>query len=320
MIWWAAGAGAALVGGLLFWWIRRRRRHRLISFVALLRESVTFDPAVLARLAGKAWDADLGDGTSQGADGFVAAGGEISSMIMHEGRMFLLNTFPRTYVDDSPKVAEGIPDKRIRGLFAEHEAWFSCDALGVNGATPEEEVADWYRRLGKMFAELLDENCLLVLVPDTDRAYPINEETEAALRSDDPLRSLQETLTAPIIEVADDDPLMVQAVAKARQGWPGFVTAFDASTGENFSIKAPVTHSGNTEFIWITVTSIEGERVYGTLGNDPGDLGPLKLGSKVSVSVAELNDWIYVDADGRPVGAFTIEAMQQAARRRKGAG
>src|SRR5262245_61624430 len=61
MIWWAAGAGAALIGGFLFWWIRRRRRHRLISFVALLRETVEFDPAVLARVAGKAWDADLGD-------------------------------------------------------------------------------------------------------------------------------------------------------------------------------------------------------------------------------------------------------------------
>jgi len=320
MIWWAAGAGVALVGGLLFWWIRRRRRHRLISFVALLREAVEFDPAVLARVAGKAWNADLGDGTSEGADGFVAAGG-ISNMIMHDGRMFLLNSFPRTYVDDPEKVAQGIADTRIRGLFAEHKAWFSCDAMGIRGATPEEEVRQWYCRLGKLFAELFDENCLLILVPDTDRAYPINEDTEAALRSDDPLRSLQETLTVPLIEVSDDDPLMQQAVAKARQDWPKFVAAYEESAGENFSIKAPVTHSGNTEFIWITVTSIEGERVYGTLGNDPADLGPLKLGSKVSVPVAELNDWGYIDAEGKLAGGFTVEALQRAARRRaKGGG
>src|SRR5262245_60830101 len=181
MIWWAAGAGAALVGGFLFWWIRRRRRHRLISFVALLRETVEFDPVVIARVAGKAWDADLGDGTSEGADGFVAAGG-ISNMIMYDGHMYLLNCFPRTYVDDPEKVARGIADKRIRDLFADHKAWFSCDAMGINGATPEEEVGQWYCRLGTLFAELLDDNCLLILVPDTDRAYPINEETEAALR------------------------------------------------------------------------------------------------------------------------------------------
>src|SRR5262249_51733928 len=187
MEWVAVGVVVALIGAVVYWRIRRRRRHRLISFVALLRETVEFDPAVLARVAGKAWDADLGDGTSEGADGFVAAGG-IANMIMHDGRMFLLNSFPRAHVDDPQKVAEGIADKRIRGLFAEHKAWFSCDAMGIDGSTPEEEVGQWCRRLGKLFAELLDENCLLILVPDTDRAYPINEDTEAALRSDDPLQ------------------------------------------------------------------------------------------------------------------------------------
>ena len=55
-----------------------------------------------------------------------------------------------------------------------------------------------------------------------------------------------------------------------------------------------MTHAGNTEFIWITVTGIEGDRVYGTLGNDPGNLGSLKFGSKVSVLVADLNDWCYI--------------------------
>jgi uncharacterized protein YegJ (DUF2314 family) len=314
MIWVAVGVPVAVAVGLLYWWFRRRRRSRLISFVALLREPFSFDPTVLARQAGKAWNADLGDGNSEGANGCVA-GGEISSMIMYGGRFHLINTFPTPYVEDPEKATRDIQDKRIRGLFGEHKAWFSCDALGIDGTTPEEEVREWYRRLGRLFAELLDENCLLVLVPDTNRAYPINEDTEAALRSEDPVRALQESLTVPIIEVADNDPLMRQAVEKARQGWPQFVAAYDAGAGENFSVKAPVTHSGNTEFIWISVTSVEGERVYGTLANDPGDLGPLQLGSKVSVPVAELNDWAFIDAGGNMAGGFTIEAVQQAARR-----
>jgi uncharacterized protein YegJ (DUF2314 family) len=267
-------------------------------------------------VVGKVWNADLGDGTSEGSDGFVA-GAEISNMIMCEGRMFLINTFPRPYVEDTEQVAEGIADKRIRGLFREHRAWFSCDALGVDGRTSAEEVGEWYRRLGKLFAQLLDDNCVLVMVPDTARAYPINEDTETALRSDDPLQALQETLTVPFIEVADDDPLMQEAVAKARREWPAFVAAYEARAGENFSIKAPVTHGDNTEFIWISVTSIEGERVYGTLANDPVDLGPLKLGSKVSVPIADLNDWGYIDRAGNMAGAFTVEAVQQAARQRR---
>ena len=236
MIWTLVGVIVVLAGAFAYWRIRTRRRSRLIAFVALLREPVTFDPAILARLAGKAWQADLGDGTSEGADGFLACA-EISNMIMHEGRMCLVNSFPGPYTEDVEKAAEGIGDMRIRSLFAEHHAWFSCDALGVDGTTSEEDVVDWYRRLGTLFAELLDEKCLLILLPDNDRAYPINEDTEAALRSEDPVRALQETLTLPVIEVSDDDPLMKQAVANARESWPLFVDAYEAKAGESFSVK-----------------------------------------------------------------------------------
>lgn len=314
-LWISLGVLAALiVGGAVIWWLRRRRQSRLIAFVALLREPRTFDSRVLAKTAGKAWKADLGDGTSEGPDGFVVCA-DVVNTIMHDGRMFLINSFPAPYTEDVEQTANSIPDLRIRSLFQEHQAWFSCDALGVDGSTSEAEVRDWYRRLGKLFAELLDENCLLILLPDTGLAFPINEDTEMALRSKDPVQALQDTLTLPIIEVADDDPLMKEAVAKARTDWQKFVMAYEAGRGENFSVKAPVSHSGNTEFIWISVTSLEGERIYGTLGNDPCNLGPLKFGSKVSVAVADLNDWCYVDPKGELMGGFTIEAVKQAARR-----
>src|SRR5262245_29421551 len=317
MIWIAVGVLVALAGGgLAFWWRRRRRRHRLISLVALLREPVEFDPAVLARVAGKAWKADLGDGESEGADGFVAAAWIVNT-IVHDDRMFLINSFPSPYVDDPEEAAEGIRDLRVAGLFREHRAWFSCDALGVDRSTPDDVVRDWYRRLGRLMAGLVDESCLLIYLPDTGLAFPINEDTEIALRSKDPVAALEDTLTLPIIEVSEDDPLMKKAVATAREGWPKFVAAYEEGKGENFSVKAPVRHSGNTEFIWITVTAIEGETIYGELANDPGDLGPLKHGSKVTVPVAELNDWCYIDSAGNLNGGFTIEAVQKAARRRK---
>ena len=316
MIWIVLGVvvlGVAAGGGY-WWWKRRQRSGRMISFVALLREPVTFDPAVLARVAGKVWKADLGDGASEGEDGFVVSGG-IATMIQCKGRMALVNAFPTTYTPDVEETAEGIVDLRLRGLFLEHTAWFSCDALGVDDNAPDEEVQGWYRVLGKLFAELLDDNCLLIYLPETSAAFPINEDTEAALRSRDPIEALNETMNVPVIAVADDDPLMKEAVAKARAGWPKFVAAYEASAGENFAVKAPVSHSGNTEFIWIGVTSIEGERIYGTLGHDPANLGPLKLGSKVSVKRSDLNDWMYFDPQGQMTGGFTIEAVQKAAAR-----
>lgn len=316
MIWIAVAMILAVIGAFLYlvWRIRRQRQTRLISFVALVREPATFDVAVLARVAGKVWNADLGDGDSEGPDGFVAGAGVIFT-IMHAGRMFLINSVPSPYTEDLDKAAEGIADLRIRELFRQHTAWFSCDALGVNAATSEEECLDWYRRLGTLFAELLDENCLLIFLPDSSLAFPINEDTEKALRSENPVKALQETLTVPIIQVSDDDPLLKRAVEQAHQEWPTFVAAYEASAGANFAVKAPVTHAGNTEFIWITVTSLEGDRVYGTLGNDPGNLGSLRFGSKVSVAVADLNDWCYVNADGKFTGGFTVEAIQKAQRR-----
>jgi uncharacterized protein YegJ (DUF2314 family) len=94
------------------------------------------------------------------------------------------------------------------------------------------------------------------------------------------------------------------------------VAAYKADDGKNFAVKAPVSHAGNTEFIWIAVTALEGDRVYGTLGNEPGNLGSLKLGSKVSVPVADLNDWCYLDSQEKVAGGYTIEAVQKALRRR----
>ena len=315
MTWIVVGVAiTALIAGVLYWRIRKRNQYRLIAFVALLREPTRLDPATLAAAAGKAWKADLGDGTSEGADGFVAGVGMLNT-IMHQGCMFLVNCFATPYTEDVGKVAEGIADMRTRSLFEQHTAWFSCDAMGITGATPKEEVVDMYRRLGRLFAELLDENCLLIFLPDSGLAYPMNDDTAMALRMKDPLKALQETSAPPVIHVADDDPLMKAAVAKARAEWPTFVAAFEANAGENFSVKAPLSHAGNTEFIWITVTSVEGDLIYGELGNDPANLGPLKLGSKVSVPIADLNDWCYIDPKENLVGGFTIEAVKQAARR-----
>ncbi len=314
MLWVAIGVAVVLAGGLGYWWLRRRRRPRMISLVALLREPVSFDPAVLARVAGNCWNADLGDGDSEGADGFVASV-EIMSTIVHDDRMFLINSFPTPYIENRDEAAEGIPDLRIRTLFCEHQAWFSCDVMGIDGTTPQEEVLECYRRLGKLFSELLDENCLLIYLPDSGQAYPITEETEAALKSEDPVSALMETQNVPIIEVSSDDPLMKQAVEQARQAWPKFVAAYEAKDGQNFAVKAPLTHGDNTEFIWISVTAIEGDRIYGELANDPGNLGPLKFGSKVSVPLADLNDWGYLDAQGQLTGGFTVKAVQKASRR-----
>jgi uncharacterized protein YegJ (DUF2314 family) len=164
-----------------------------------------------------------------------------------------------------------------------------------------------------LVAELLDDRCLLLYLPDCDRGYPINAETLKALRSDDPAGALQATVTPPFVLVPDNDADMQAAMALARERWQEFVAAFQAGSGNDFCIKAPISHGDNTEFIWIRVKRLEGERVWGELENEPVDLGPLKRGSAVTVPQGEVVDWIYVDTHGEPVGGFTLEAVARAA-------
>jgi uncharacterized protein YegJ (DUF2314 family) len=312
----AVVAVIAVVAAVLFWRIRKRRKSRFISLVALLREPAWFDSAVLATTAAKAWNADLGDGTTEGEDGF-AVSGDVINMIMYRGQMTLVHSFARPYLDDPAREAESIDDLRIRKLFKEHAAWFSCDALGVDGSTTQDEITDRYRLLAKLIGELLDENCLLLYVPEHNQAYAINDETQKALQSDDPLAALRATASLPVIWVSDDDPQMKAAMEKARGELPRFLTAFEEKTGTNFSIKAPISHEDNTEFIWIELTAVEGDRAYGLLGNEPANLGSLKLGSKVSIPFTDLNDWCYLDENGQFQGGFTIAAVGAAARRKQ---
>jgi uncharacterized protein YegJ (DUF2314 family) len=117
-----------------------------------------------------------------------------------------------------------------------------------------------------------------------------------------------------VLPVSGDDPRMVAAVAECRRRWPEFVAAFEARSGEHFTVKAPITHGDHTEFIWIEVTALENDVIYGTLGNEPVRLGPLKLGSKVRTAVADLNDWCYLDPTGEPHGLFTLKVIDAAQR------
>ena len=62
---------------------------------------------------------------------------------------------------------------------------------------------------------------------------------------------------------------------------------------------------------------MEGDHVYGLLDNEPANLGPLQLGSKVNVSLSDLNDWFYIDAEGNLQGGFTLAVVQEASRRQQ---
>ena len=312
------------VVGLLIW--RRRGKHpeaeeehQMLSFVALLREPQYVEGVILATAARKAWDADLGDGSEDGAegeDGF-AVGQSPSCVIRYRQRMLLINSFPTPYVDNPEAEAEIIADLRLRELFASHQAWLSCDAMGVESFDDLEEVREWYRLLGRLLSELVDENCLAIYLPQTQQIFANMEETLEMLKSDDPLAALQEDAPVPVMQISENDPRMQAAVAEARERWPEFEAAFRKHLGDNFGVKAPITVDGNTEFIWLEVSGVEDGIIYGQLANEPINLGSLKLGSRVQTRIDDLNDWAYTDPNQESHGLFTVRVLAEAEQQRQ---
>ena len=321
-MWWYVVAAACVVAGIVYW-LRSRRQvresdeHQMLSIVALLREPQRLEPIYIASAAKRAWDADLshGEEEGEGEDGFVVGNEELPTLIVNfRGRLIMVNNFAVPYVEDPQAVADSIPDLRLRGLVGEHTAWLSCDAMGVESFEDGKAVIEWYQILGKLMSELVDDNCLAIFVPQTGQGFPNMSETLEMLKSEDPINALSDDSPVPVIPISDDDPRMKAAVAEARRTWPSFVDAFERQAGENFGIKAPITANGNTEFIWITVTALEGGTIYGELANDPIDLGRLKLGSRVRVDESDLNDWAYIGEDGEPNGMFTVKVLTDASR------
>ena len=64
-------------------------------------------------------------------------------------------------------------------------------------------------------------------------------------------------------------------------------------------------------------TAIENDIIYGRLGNEPGNLPGLALGSKVKSSVSQLNDWCYVDPQGELQGGVTIKVVHDAMKKNR---
>lgn len=310
--------GLSVLAVAFVWWRKRRTasKNRLISFVALLKKPQTLEPIYVATAARKAWNADLGDGTNEGEDGFVV-GAALTHVVRFRNRMFLVNSFPIPYVENPQAAAEEMTDLRLRALFAQHTAWISCDAMEVGPKESSESVCEWYRLLGSLLAELIDDNCLAILLPDPCHLFAYSPATLDRLKADDPVAALLHEAEVPVVEIPPDSKEMERAVSEARQRWPEFVEAFEKQAGKHFAAKAPITRGDQTEFIWITVTALENNVIYGELANEPMNLPGLTLGSTVKAPVRDLNDWGFVNLQDEFVGGFTIQVVEKQRHQRR---
>ncbi|HKS15777.1 MAG TPA: DUF2314 domain-containing protein [Planctomycetota bacterium] len=288
----------------------------LISFVLLLSEPRYLEAPILGKIVSAAWggnyrgiqsESELDEETdAEGDPSRFVVGNSPLFLVKSPDAMFAVNNFDAPYYDVTEESLAAVKDLRIRRALDDHKAWLSVDLL--SGHDPGRDRRSYYPQIAKLIAELAGPDCLAIYHPESSRINAWDPGLEETLRSPRALEDFASPGLVPVWDVDGHSPAMKAAVAEARRRFPEFVDAFNRKDGENFTVKAPVTRDDRTEYIWIHVDGLEPEYIHGLLGNEPLDLGELKLGDRVEVKVEDLNDWLYLK-DGNWVGLFTKDAM-----------
>jgi uncharacterized protein YegJ (DUF2314 family) len=288
-----------------------------VAFVWLLEEPRLLDAPTIRRIAEQELGASITSEpqphapVSEAGD-FVV--GEPPSFMARVGdHMLLINTFPAPYMQNPARAAERIDELRLRKAVAEHRAWLSADLLGQYEGEALEKGIETIARLA---AALADHRCLALYLPHADRLIPYDPDLPGKLREPNPMGALGWAMS-PVVPISGDDPRMKAAVAEARERWPEFLAAFRSPKPgqQHFAVKLPITDGKNTEFIWVSVVSIEGGEILGDLANQPVDLRFMKEGDRVRGKLEDLNDWAWLEGQ-ELVGGFTSKVLMEAQRRR----
>jgi uncharacterized protein YegJ (DUF2314 family) len=278
--------------------------------VLYLRKPVRLTNAEIVARTSRTLGVDMSAKDGSATDNFVV-GDSVPFMVKAAGLFFMILSAPQPYWPR--ETSERAPELRLRKALLEHRAWIAVELMGPSDKATMARATAYH---AKITSALADDNCLALgfLHLNQWRVYDQSIATalrEGRLQTDQLLPD-----EIPVTEISRDDPRMKAAVAEARARLPEFVNAFEAKNGAPdglFSIKAPITRGGNTEFIWVNVKSIERNGFRGEIGNEPVDLPGLMFGSRVFVPIDDLNDWMYNDGDDLR-GGFTVKVLMDSRR------
>lgn len=329
---WISTLGVLLASfGVTLFVLRYRRRKRkaaeakepMVSMVLLLKESRYLEARILAQVVSSAWGGEYEfqdcseppnlDPDSGGSGRLVTGATPLFTILAPDG-LYIVHNQARPYFDDVEGAAQSTGEARTRKAIQEHQAWLSVDC--VSAFPKGVEQRQMYPQIARLIAELGGPDVLAILRPETGQFNLWDEELETVLRSPEAMREWATPVKLPVINVEDDDPRMKAAVDEARSRWPEFVEAFRTKDCEHYAIKTPLKDGDNIEHIWVEVDGIETQYVHGTLGNDPVDLPNYKLGDRVEIPVAEIEDWCFM-RNNQPSGLFTTKVLTEIQDARK---
>ncbi|HKN76729.1 MAG TPA: DUF2314 domain-containing protein [Candidatus Acidoferrum sp.] len=277
-----------------------------ISVVLLLNEPAAITEEVLRQAAAHAWGREFDPARNE----FIVLNGPLG-ILTFEGRMIHLIRVPKPYFDDPEGAARAAKELRLQKAIRDQTAWMSLDLLQPqNPAGPEKD--ECYRQICSLAAQLVDDSCLAVYIPQTGDIRVYDSALREALASNNPLKQIKHAEYVPVVPIEGTDAALEKAVAEARRRWPEFVQAFNTrKKGQRFSVKAKFSDGQNTEWMWVIVSEIRGDTVAGELGNEPVGVKGLHEGAPVKVPAAELGDWIYGDKK-QMVGGFSVKVLANA--------
>lgn len=112
-----------------------------------------------------------------------------------------------------------------------------------------------------------------------------------------------------------DDPLMLEALARAREGMARFLEQMETSTDDAVVKLRFVSNSDQVEHLWAEVLERLGPRELGVRLVTPPVTHSGQLDRLYRCDVDDIEDWQFRAADGTIEGGFTQRAMFAIARR-----
>lgn len=123
------------------------------------------------------------------------------------------------------------------------------------------------------------------------------------------------------ISYVKHDEAILAASKRAKAKLPSLRAEFNAGLqpGEFIQVKAPFdTPDGGQEWMWVEITSWDGDSIKGLLKNDPFNIPDLEAGQIVEVSQAEVFDYIRRLPDGSQEGNETGRLIAEFNQQRSG--
>jgi len=111
-----------------------------------------------------------------------------------------------------------------------------------------------------------------------------------------------------VIAYHTSDSSMNAAKKKARQTLPRFLELVEAGTPGTYTLKFPLTQNGETEHIWMELRDHRDGTFIGLLANDPVNGTKYKMGDRMEVAKADVEDWM-INTGELMYGGYTVRAM-----------